>query len=89
VSIEQLKSADLNRYTKISLLPALNSVPGIVIGELSPSNCRISIRGSSIRSPFVICDVKVYLDNIPFTDAGGNTNLNLPEFNTLGKVEIM
>ena len=84
-----MKPADLDRYNNISLLPALNSVPGVVMEERSPGSYRISIRGSSIRSPFGVRNIKVYLDNIPFTDAGGNTNLNLLDFNTLGKVEII
>ena len=45
-SIVQLKAADLDRYTNVSLLPALNTVPGIVMEERSPGSYRISIRGS-------------------------------------------
>src|SRR5690606_21256668 len=44
--------------------------------ERSPGSYRLSIRGSLLRSPFGVRNVKVYYDEIPLTDAGGNTYLN-------------
>jgi iron complex outermembrane receptor protein len=50
-----------------------NSIPGVRMEERSPGSYRISFRGSTLRSPFGVRNVKVYLDGIPFTDPGGNT----------------
>jgi len=44
--------------------------------ERSPGSYRINIRGSSLRSPFGVRNVKVYWNDIPITDAGGNTYFN-------------
>jgi iron complex outermembrane receptor protein len=44
--------------------------------ERSPGSYRLNIRGSSLRSPFGVRNVKIYYNNIPFTDPGGNTYLN-------------
>lgn len=59
-----------------SLIPVLNTVPGVSAEERSPGSYRLSLRGSLLRSPYGVRDIKVYLDEIPLTDAGGNTYLN-------------
>lgn len=59
-----------------TLLPSLNTIPGVRMEERSPGSYRLSIRGSLLRSPFGIRNIKIYLDEIPLTDAGGNTYLN-------------
>lgn len=88
-SVAAVSAALLHRYDNTSFLPALNTIPGMVMEERSPGSYRISIRGSSIRSPYGIRNVKVYLDGIPFTDAGGNSNLNLLDFHTIGSIEVV
>src|SRR5450631_1798275 len=66
-------TAEWSRYNKMSIVPAMNSIPGVRMEERSPGSYRISFRGSTLRSPFGVRNVKVYLDGIPFTDPGGNT----------------
>jgi iron complex outermembrane receptor protein len=72
-----------------SLLPALNTVPGVRMEERSPGSYRLSIRGSLLRSPFGIRNIKIYLDEMPFTDAGGNTYLNLLDKDAIQDIEIL
>jgi iron complex outermembrane receptor protein len=66
----------LNRFQNTSILPALNMIPGVRMEERSPSSYRLNIRGSSLRSPFGVRDVKIYYNEIPLTDPSGNTYLN-------------
>lgn len=66
----------LNLQQGNTLLPALNTIPGVRMEERSPGSYRLSIRGSLLRSPFGVRNVKIYLDEIPLTDASGNTYLN-------------
>lgn len=57
--------------------------------ERSPGSYRLSFRGSTLRSPFGVRNVKVYLDGIPFTDPGGNTYLTqLSPFN-INSLEVI
>ncbi|MEC3879706.1 TonB-dependent receptor [Parapedobacter sp. 10938] len=72
-----------------SLLPALNTVPGVRMEERSPGSYRLSLRGSLLRSPFGVRNVKVYLDEIPLTDAGGNTYFNILDAGSLSSIEIL
>jgi iron complex outermembrane receptor protein len=57
--------------------------------ERSPGSYRLSIRGNLLRSTFGVRNVKVYWNGIPFTDASGNTYLNLLSVNNLTKMEIL
>src|SRR3954453_13391126 len=79
----------LAKYGTASILPAVNAVPGVRMEERSPGSYRLSIRGSSLRSPFGVRNVKVYLNGIPFFDPGGNTYLNQLSFYNFSSLEIL
>ncbi|HLO80837.1 MAG TPA: Plug domain-containing protein, partial [Chitinophagaceae bacterium] len=76
-SISTITNRDLQRFSNTSLVPVFNTVAGVRMEERSPGSYRLSIRGSLLRSPFGVRNVKVYWKDIPLTDAGGNTYLNL------------
>jgi iron complex outermembrane receptor protein len=88
-SVTVLGAPQLKLQADNSLVPAMNTVPGVKMEERSPGSYRLSIRGSLLRSPFGVRDVKVYFDEIPLTDAGGNTYLNAIDINSLGSLEIL
>lgn len=72
-----------------SLVAVLNQVPGVRMEERSPGSYRLSIRGSLLRSPFGVRNVKFYLiGELAFTDASGNTYFNLLEGSALERIEI-
>ena len=80
-----VSKASLNRFSNLSILPALNMNPGVRMEERSPGSYRLNIRGSSLRSPFGVRDVKIYYNEIPLTDPGGNTYLNELGFYKIGR----
>lgn len=57
--------------------------------ERSPGSYRFSVRGSLIRSPFGVRNVKFYWNGLPFTDGGGNTYLNLIDPYALNAAEVI
>ena len=87
--ISVISKAQFNRFNNISLLPALNTVPGVRMEERSPGSYRLNIRGSSLRSPFGVRNVKVYYNNIPYTDPGGNTFFNQLGFYNISSMEVI
>ncbi len=89
VSVSQIKAADLERFDNTSLVPVFNLNAGVRMEERSPGSYRIAIRGSSVRSPFGVRNVKVYWNDIPLTDANGITYFNLLDMNTLGGIEVI
>jgi iron complex outermembrane receptor protein len=88
-SISIIKYADIQRYNNANPLPILNAQAGIRMEERSPGSYRLSIRGSSLRSPFGVRNVKVYWNGIPISDANGTTYFNLLDFNSLGRIEVL
>ena len=88
-SVSVIRNRDLQRFSNISLVPVINTMPGVRMEERSPASYRLSIRGSMLRSPFGVRNVKIYWKEFPLTDAGGNTYLNLIDFNGLGGVEVI
>jgi iron complex outermembrane recepter protein len=86
VKVLTFNAAD--RSNKTSLVQAFNTIAGVRMEERSPGSYRINIRGSSLRSPFGVRNVKVYWNNIPVTDAGGNTYFNQFALNNFSSIEI-
>ncbi|GGH68145.1 iron complex outermembrane receptor protein [Filimonas zeae] len=79
----------LLRSGQPTLVPALNAVTGVRMEERSPGSYRLSLRGSLLRAPFGVRNLKVYWNDIPLTDAGGNTYFNLPDLSQLQSLEII
>ena len=87
--VSVIRSQDLNNYNNISIVNAMNMTPGVNMDERSPGSYRLNIRGSTVRSPFGVRNVKVYYNDIPFTDPGGNTYLQILGFYNYNSIEII
>ncbi len=79
----------LERFNSTSILSAINITPGVRMEERSPGSYRFNIRGSSLRSPFGVRNVKVYYNDIPLTGPGGTTYLNQLGYYNFNSVEII
>src|SRR5690554_5807471 len=72
-AIQRIPESDLYRFNETSIVNAFNTKPGIRVEERAPASYRISIRGSSLRAPFGVRNVKVYWNDIPFTAPDGRS----------------
>ncbi|MDB5262442.1 MAG: TonB-dependent receptor [Adhaeribacter sp.] len=88
-SIGVLQARDINRFNTTSLVPALNLIPGVRMEERATASYRLSIRGSSLRAPFGVRNVKLYLNEIPLVEANGTIPLNLLDASTIGRIEVI
>ena len=88
-AVAVISKAQLLHFTNTNILPALNNHPGIRMEERSPGSYRLNIRGSSLRSPFGVRNIKTYYNDIPYTDPGGNTYLNQLGFYNIQSVEVI
>lgn len=88
-AVSSISQKQLLRFNNSSIVPALNTQPGVRMEERSPGSYRLNIRGSSLRSPFGVRNVKVYLNDIPFTEPGGSTYLNQLSFFNIQSVEVL
>src|SRR4030095_8163021 len=64
VAINYVNKGELERFNNTSILPALNNSPGVRMEERSPGSYRMNIRGSTLRSPFGVRNVKIYWNGI-------------------------
>ncbi len=88
-AVSILNTASLNRSDQTSFVSAVNTVAGVKMDERSPGSYRISIRGNLLRSAFGVRNVKVYLNDIQYTDASGNTYFNSLAVNSINKIQII
>jgi iron complex outermembrane recepter protein len=87
--VKVITTNNADRAYKTSLVNAFNTLAGVRMEERSPGSYRINIRGSSLRSPFGVRNVKIYWNDIPITDAGGNSYFNQFAFNNFSTIEII
>lgn len=88
-SVGVITAKQLSLQPNNSLVSAMNTLPGVRMEERTPGSYRLSIRGSLLRSPFGVRNVKIYFDEIPLTDAGGNTYLNGLDISSLHSIEVL
>lgn len=88
-SVSYLNAEEINLFDKSSLLSGLNTKAGVVMEERAPGSYRVSIRGSSLRSPFGVRNIKMYWNGIPFTEPTGSTALNLLDVSNINSIEVI
>lgn len=88
-TLHTLSSASIQQQQPHDMLTAVNTVAGVRMEERSPGSYRIAMRGSLIRSPFGIRNTKIYIDEFPLTDAGGNSYINLLDPNAIQSINIL
>jgi len=88
-AVNYIGAQNLRRFNDNSLVAAINSMPGVRMEERSPGSYRLNIRGSSARSPFGVRNVKIYYNDLPYTDPGGQSYLNQLGFYNINSIEII
>jgi iron complex outermembrane receptor protein len=88
-SISYIDNQRINGLSNQSMVYGLSSIAGVKMDERAPGSYRIAIRGSAIRSPFGVRNVKVYWNDIPLTLPSGSTPLNLLNNQNIKQVEVI
>lgn len=87
--VNYIGKATLGRFNPISIVQAVNTTPGVRMEERSPGSYRFNIRGSALRSPFGVRNIKIYYNDLPFTDPGGHSYLNQLGYYNFNSLEII
>lgn len=87
-SVSVISQNLLNQNPPERILESINQTAGARMEERSPGSYRISLRGSTLRSPFGVRNVKVYLDDFIFSDASGNTYFKVISPELIKRMEI-
>lgn len=88
-AVANISGSQLRQGSGVSLQPALNSVPGVRMDQSTLSESRISIRGNGVRSPWGIRNIKIYVNDIPVTEADGTSRIEALAVSDIGQAEII
>ena len=73
-AIPIIKRSPVRQFANTSILETLNTIPGVRMESRGDGGSRrISIRGSSLRAPFGVRNVKMYWNGIPVTSPDGSS----------------
>lgn len=88
-SVAVLNTNDFEQTEKVTIASSLNKIPGVYMQQGALNTNRITIRGIGARSQFSTNRVKAYFEEIPLTDAEGETVIDDIDVETIDKVEII
>lgn len=89
-SISTVHGEVLRQGFNPSLSDAINQSPGIKMEERGYGGSRrINIRGSMLRSPFAVRNIKMYWNGIPVTSPDGSSPLEMFDQQDIGAMEII
>lgn len=74
--IAVIDAKTMEQFSPQSAVQAMNTIPGVHMDERSPGSYRLNMRGSSMRAPFGVRNVKVYYRGLPYTEPGGTSYIN-------------
>ncbi|MGF1508059.1 MAG: TonB-dependent receptor family protein [Myxococcota bacterium] len=90
--VTDLDASDIqNGRPTLSLGESLAQVPGVFAFSRSnfTQDTRIAIRGFGARSAFGVRGLRVFLDGVPLTSPGGQTQLDTIELAALGRIQVL
>lgn len=88
-SVALIPRQALERDNQLSLAPALNRVPGVLMQQGALNTARISIRGIGARNLFGTAKIRAYYEDIPLTDGEGGTSLEDLDLSLAQRVEVL
>lgn len=89
-TISTLHAEDFDRNSAADIQPTINTIPGVMMESRGDGGSRrLSIRGSLMRSPFGVRNVKLYWNEFPLTIADGSSALELIDPEEIGQVDVL
>lgn len=88
-AVTQITEKEIEFSDKTNLTPILNKVPGVYAQQGALNTNRVTIRGMGARSQFSTNRVKAYFEDIPLTNAEGETVFEDIDPETISGIEII
>jgi len=86
---ERITSQDIMNNDAVILTPVLNRIAGVNMQQGALNTSRITIRGIGSRSQFSTNRLKLYVNEVPLTDANGESVLDDFDMNNIGSINII
>ena len=88
-SVAVIEKATIQKSDGVILTTVLNKIAGVYMQQGALNTNRITIRGIGARTPFGTTRIKTYFDNIPLTNAEGESSIEDVDLETIGRIEII
>jgi iron complex outermembrane receptor protein len=88
-SIAIIEKSDIQKNDGVIVTSVLNKIAGVYMQQGALNTNRITIRGIGARTPFGTTRIKTYFDNIPLTNAEGESSIEDIDLETIGRIEII
>jgi iron complex outermembrane receptor protein len=88
-SISLVSEKDFKLDNDVTMVPALNRVPGIYMHSGTYNTSRLTIRGIGSRSLFGTSKIRAYYEGIPLTSGDGETSVEDIDPNLIDRIEII
>ena len=87
--VESISSKEIVNNDAIILTPILNRIAGVNMQQGALNTSRVTIRGIGSRAQFSTNRLKLYVNNIPLTDANGESVLDDFDMNSIGSINVV
>lgn len=86
---EIISARAFQNYSPVSMIPAMNQIPGVYVFSGALNTNRITIRGIGARTLFGTDKLRMYYRDIPITDGSGFSSIEAYDLENLSQIEIV
>ncbi len=86
---EVISAKVFQNYSPVSMVSAINQVPGVFIFSGALNTNRITVRGIGARTLFGTDKLRMYYEDIPVTDGSGFSSIEQYDLENLSQIEII
>lgn len=89
VPSEVISAKVFQNYSPVSMVNAMNQIPGVYVFSGALNTNRITIRGIGARTLFGTDKLRMYYENIPITDGSGFSSIEAYDLENLSQIEVI
>lgn len=89
VASEVISAKVFQNYSPVSMVNAMNQIPGVYVFSGALNTNRITIRGIGARTLFGTDKLRMYYENIPVTDGSGFSTIEAYDLENLSQIEVI
>lgn len=89
VASEVIGAKTFQNYSPLSMVPAINQIPGVYVFSGALNTNRITIRGIGARTLFGTNKLRLYYNDIPVTNGAGSSEIEAYDLENISQVEVV
>lgn len=89
VPSEVISASIFQNYSPVSMVNAINQIPGVYVFSGALNTNRITIRGIGARTLFGTDKLRMYYEDIPVTDGSGFSSIEAYDLENLSQIEVI